>query len=149
VGARPQDYFRVSVADLPGLIDGASENRGLGHRFLQHVERTKVLVLVVDVAPAQEGRERAAGEDLQALLRELDLYDPGLSSRPSIVVANKMDSRFAARGLESLRRAAPESAQGRVIPVSALTGVGVPEFVRALRLLVEGQPPRASREAAA
>jgi len=130
------DGRRVTVADLPGLVDGAHENRGLGHEFLQHVERTKVLVYVIDVCPTFEGRERSAGEDFVSLRNELELYQTGLSQRPSIIVANKMDSRNASRGLESLKRAAPSDSL--IIPISTMTGVGLPEFVRALRGRVVG-----------
>ena len=81
-------YQRVTVADIPGLIEGAHANVGLGHDFLRHIVRCKLLVFVLDMA-GSEGREPI--EDLQKLRKELDLYDPKLSERPWIVVANKMD----------------------------------------------------------
>ena len=81
-------YQRVTVADIPGLIEGAHANIGLGHDFLRHIVRCQLLVFVLDMA-GSEGREPL--EDLQKLRKELDLYDPKLSERPWIVVANKMD----------------------------------------------------------
>ncbi len=82
------DYRRVTVADIPGLIEGAHADVGLGHDFLRHIVRCKLLIFVLDMA-GSEGREPL--EDLQKLRKELDLYDPTLSERPWIVVANKMD----------------------------------------------------------
>jgi GTP-binding protein len=81
-------FQRVTVADIPGLIEGAHANVGLGHDFLRHIVRCKLLVFVLDMA-GSEGREPI--EDLQKLRKELDLYDPRLAERPWIVVANKMD----------------------------------------------------------
>src|SRR4029453_19263033 len=81
-------YRRATVADIPGLIEGAHRGLGLGHEFLRHITRCRVLVFVVDVA-GSEGRNPV--EDLQNLRREIDLYDPILSARPWFVVANKMD----------------------------------------------------------
>ncbi|KAI9907078.1 hypothetical protein PsorP6_004326 [Peronosclerospora sorghi] len=82
------DTFRLSVADIPGLIDGAHRNVGLGHDFLRHIERTKLLMYVLDTA-GSEGRDPL--EDFSHLQKELELYAPGISSRPSLIVANKMD----------------------------------------------------------
>ena len=81
-------YRRVTVADIPGLIEGAHANVGLGHDFLRHIVRCKLLIFVLDMA-GSEGREPL--DDLQKLRKELDLYDPTLSERQWIVVANKMD----------------------------------------------------------
>jgi GTPase len=82
------DLERVTVADIPGLIDGAHENRGLGHDFLKHIERTKVLLYVVDAA-GTEGRDPAT--DLRHLINELRLYDEELLTKPALVFANKHD----------------------------------------------------------
>ncbi|KAK1948314.1 Serine/threonine-protein kinase ICK [Phytophthora citrophthora] len=82
------DTFRLSVADIPGLIDGAHRNVGLGHDFLRHIERTKILMYVLDTA-GSEGRDPM--EDFTHLQKELELYAPGISSRPSLIIANKMD----------------------------------------------------------
>lgn len=115
----------ISVADIPGLIEGAHEDKGLGHDFLRHIERTAFLVYVIDVTT---GPQRACAA-LSVLKRELDLYLPGLASRASCVVANKMDvrSRHARDGLLALVNAVGE--QTCVFPVSAKYGVGVDDVV--------------------
>ena len=81
-------YHRATIADIPGLIEGAHRNVGLGHDFLRHITRCKVLLFVVDTA-GSEGRHPI--EDLQNLRREIDLFDPRLSQRPWYIIANKMD----------------------------------------------------------
>ncbi|KAJ2542032.1 GTPase of the mitochondrial inner membrane that associates with the large ribosomal subunit, partial [Coemansia sp. RSA 1878] len=86
-----RDTFQMTVADIPGLIPGAHRNVGLGHSFLRHVERSRVLVYIVDVS------RHEPWNDLLALQQELDLYHKGLSSRPSLVVANKADMGDQAR----------------------------------------------------
>lgn len=83
-----QDTVRLRVADIPGLIDGAHRNRGLGHEFLRHVSRTRALMFVVDAA-GSEGRDPV--EDLMSLKEELRLYDGELAEKPAFVVANKTD----------------------------------------------------------
>lgn len=83
-----QDTIRLRVADIPGLIDGAHRNRGLGHEFLRHVARTRALIFVVDAA-GSEGRDPV--EDLNSLKEELRLYDGELAGKPAFVVANKTD----------------------------------------------------------
>ena len=104
-------YRRVTVADIPGLIEGAHANVGLGHDFLRHIVRCKLLVFVLDMA-GSEGRGPL--EDLQKLRRELDLYDPKLSERPWIVVANKMDLPGA---LEKLKHFKTRYKKLEVIPI--------------------------------
>ncbi|MFV0416361.1 MAG: GTPase ObgE, partial [Chthoniobacterales bacterium] len=83
------DYERLTVADIPGLIDGAHENKGLGHEFLRHIMRCRHLLFVIDMA-GTDGRNPL--EDVQHLRKELDLYDPLLSRKPWSIVANKMDA---------------------------------------------------------
>ena len=90
------DYRRATVADIPGLIDGAHQNLGLGHAFLRHITRCRLLLFVLDMA-GSEGRNPI--EDLQHLRREIDLYDARLSLRPWWIVANKMDLPEAAENL--------------------------------------------------
>ena len=77
------------MADIPGLIEGASEGIGLGHSFLKHIERTKVLIHVVDAA-STEGRDPVA--DIRAINKELEAYNPELLSRPQVIAANKVDA---------------------------------------------------------
>src|SRR4029079_17646594 len=86
------DYFRLTVCDVPGLIEGAHQNVGLGHEFLRHIERCKVLVLLLDMA-GTDGRAPCA--DFKQHLMEVALYDPALLEKPRLVVANKMDEPAA------------------------------------------------------
>lgn len=119
------DYRRATVADIPGLIEGASENRGLGHEFLRHIVRCKLLLFVLDMA-GSEGRDPIA--DFQSLRKELDLYDPMLSERPFAVAANKMDLEGAK---ENLKRFKTKFRKARVIPISADKNEGL-EGIRAV-----------------
>lgn len=95
------DFTRFTVADIPGLIEGAHLNIGLGHDFLRHIERCTVLVYVLDMAGVDQ---RNPGEDLLALQRELELYKEGLSSRAAFIIANKMDLPESRRLLAALKR---------------------------------------------
>ncbi len=104
------------VADLPGLIEGASEGKGLGHQFLRHVERTRLLLHVIDIS-AIEGRDPY--EDFQSLNKELKSYGAGLEKRPQIVVANKMDAPDAEANLERFKEKVP--AEVEIVPISAYT----------------------------
>lgn len=113
-------YQRLTVADIPGLIEGASENVGLGHEFLRHIVRCKLLAFVVDMA-GSEGRDPLS--DLRSLRKEIDLYDPTLSDRPWLIVANKMDHADAAEQLKSFKRRFRKKIE--IIPISADRGEGV------------------------
>lgn len=124
-------FRRITVADIPGLIEGAHANVGLGHDFLRHIVRCKLLVFVLDMA-GSEGREPI--EDLQKLRKELDLYDAKLSNRPWIVVANKMDLDAATK-LEHFRS---RYKKVEVFPVSAELGEGIEELKVRLGELVLG-----------
>jgi len=119
-------YRRATVADIPGLIEGAHRGLGLGHEFLRHITRCRVLVFVVDVA-GSEGRNPV--EDLQNLRREIDLYDPTLSARAWFVVANKMDLPGAEENLKSLQDRFPKL---QIIPTSAAKGKGIDALKQAL-----------------
>jgi len=119
-------YLRATVADIPGLIEGAHRGVGLGHEFLRHITRCRVLVFVVDVA-GSEGRSPV--EDLQNLRREIDLYDPSLSSRAWLVVANKMDLPGAKENLKALQARFPKL---QILPVSAAQGEGIDALKQAL-----------------
>jgi GTPase len=115
-------YQRATIADIPGLIEGAHKNVGLGHDFLRHITRCKLLLFVIDVA-GSEGRSPV--EDLQSLRREIDLYDARLSERPWFVIANKMDLPNAAENLETLRKRFPKI---DIAPISAAKGEGIDEL---------------------
>lgn len=95
------DHSRLVACDVPGLIEGAHQNVGLGHAFLRHIERCKILALILDMA-GTDGR--APWNDYKQLLRELELFDPGLLDRPRVVIANKMDEPAAAQNLKSFKR---------------------------------------------
>ncbi len=112
-------YRRGTVADIPGLIKGAHLGLGLGHEFLRHITRCHLLIFVVDIA-GSEGRNPV--EDLQNLRRELDLYDRTLSSRPWLVVANKMDLPGATENLKALQARFPKV---QILPTAAATGKGI------------------------
>src|SRR5437588_2371171 len=112
-------YRRASIADIPGLIEGAHRNVGLGHDFLRHITRCRVLLFVLDIA-GSEGRPPV--QDLQNLRREIDLYDPTLSSRAWFVVANKMDLPVATENLDALRQRFPKIS---IVPISAAKGEGM------------------------
>lgn len=117
------------MADIPGLIEGASQGVGLGHAFLKHIERTKVLVHVVDAA-STEGRDPV--EDIKKINTELEAYNPELLKRPQVIAANKMDAFFddgsGNNPLEALRNAFEP--QGiRVFSVSAVSGQGLKELL--------------------
>ena len=113
------DFRRATVADIPALIEGAHQNLGLGHAFLRHITRCRLLLFVLDMA-GSEGRNPIA--DLQHLRREIDLYDPRLSERQWSVVANKMDLPGAKENLISFRR---RFADREVVPVSAKENEGI------------------------
>ena len=89
------------IADIPGLIDGAHRNVGLGHAFLRHIERTSVLLYVLDMGGVDG---RTPWDDLASLEQELELYLEGLSKRPSLIVANKMDLPDAEANLAELQK---------------------------------------------
>jgi GTP-binding protein len=112
-------YRRATVADIPGLIEGAHRGLGLGHEFLRHITRCRVLVFVVDIA-GSEGRNPV--EDLQNLRREIDLYDPKVSLRTWFVVANKMDLTGAKENLKALQERFPKL---QILPTSAARGEGI------------------------
>ena len=125
-------YRRMTVADIPGLIEGAHADVGLGHDFLRHIVRCKLLVFVVDMA-GSEGREPL--DDLQKLRKELDLYDPKLSERPWIVVANKMDLADAKEQLKTFKGRYKKL---EIFPISAQSGEGIEPLKARIGELVLG-----------
>ena len=113
------------MADIPGLIEGASEGVGLGHDFLRHIERTKVLVHVVDAA-STEGRDPV--EDIKTIMNELKSYDESLLERPQIIAANKIDAIYDEenRQRERIKEAFPDI---KVFPISGVSGKGIQELL--------------------
>jgi GTP-binding protein len=122
-------FRRCTIADIPGLIEGAHENRGLGHEFLRHITRCRLLLFVLDMA-GSEGRDPLS--DLEILRREIKEYDEDLARFPWKVVANKMDLDGFSDHLEDFRRRFPKI---EVIPVSADTGEGLDD----LRLMLDNE----------
>lgn len=123
------------VADIPGLIEGASEGVGLGHEFLRHVERTKVMIHVVDAA-GTEGRDPI--EDIHAINKELALYSEDLAKRPQVIAANKMDALSVDRD-ELLQRLENEfGPMGyQIFPISAVSGEGIRELLYHVRHMLD------------
>ncbi len=125
------DWKRLTVCDVPGLIEGAHNNVGLGHAFLRHIKRCKILVLLLDMA-GTDGRE--PWDDYQQLLKELKLYDPELLERPRIVVANKMDEAIAEEKLKQFKKKIKKVSP---LPISAAFGAGMEKFKAMIREAVE------------
>ena len=123
-------YRRATIADIPGLTEGAHRGLGLGHQFLRHITRCRVLVFVIDVA-GSEGRDPV--EDLKSLRREIDLYNPTLSSRPWIVVANKMDLPGAKQNLKAMQERLPRI---KILATSAAKGEGIDALKEALAAIM-------------
>ena len=116
------------IADIPGLIEGASEGVGLGHEFLRHIERTKVIIHMVDAA-STEGRNPVA--DIKAINHELYEYNPELLSRPQVIAANKIDVLNAMDGTDPIKELKDEFEKDgiKVFPISAVTGQGLKELL--------------------
>jgi GTP-binding protein len=125
---RLSDERSFVVADVPGLIEGAHRGLGLGHQFLRHLERTKVLVHLVDVSGAS-GRDPAS--DLDTVRRELELFQPTLAAKPQLVAANKMDAVDDVARVDALARRASEL-KLPFFRVSAASGAGLPELLEAM-----------------
>ncbi len=140
VGWRGERSF--VVADIPGLIEGAHAGAGLGHQFLRHVERCRVLIHLVDGAPQEEGRSPRA--DLDAIDRELALHSPALAEKPQIVAVNKIDVPEARAGAAALKRALARRKKGprEVHPISAVTGEGLDALLDAVAARLFGAQGR-------
>jgi GTP-binding protein len=133
-----KNFHRLTVCDVPGLIEGAHRNVGLGHEFLRHIERCKVLVLLLDMA-GTDGR--APWDDYKNLLHELDLYDPGLVEKPRLVVANKMDEPVAEANLKTFKRKIRKTP---VLLIAAAFDEGIENFKRTIREAVDQAAGRQS-----
>jgi GTP-binding protein len=138
------EYDRVVLADIPGLIAGANEGKGLGHRFLRHIERCKVLLLILDMAGTDTRDPR---DDYKQLLKELELYDKSLLTKPRLVASNKMDEPAAVENLKKFKKRYPKA---EIIPISCLSEEGIPKLrkellkrVRKLRVKEKKSPRKA------
>jgi len=132
---RLEDGRSFVVADIPGLIEGAHAGTGLGHEFLRHVERTRLLVHVLDTA-GSEGRDPV--DDFQVTNRELLLYNAVISKKPQVIAANKMDLEGAAEGFSRLKKAYGDKYE--IFPVSAATGRGIDTLIYRVAGLLEELP---------
>jgi GTP-binding protein len=121
----PAEYERLVLADVPGLIAGASENKGIGHRFLRHIERCALLLIIVDMA-GTDGRDPR--DDYAQLITELGLYDKALLKKPRLVAANKMDEEAARANLAKFRR----RHKVELVPISCLSEEGLPQLKKEL-----------------
>ena len=121
------DYKRLTVCDVPGLIEGAHKNVGLGHAFLRHIERCKIIIILLDMAGTDN---REPWEDYRQLLKELQLYDTGLLDKPRYVVANKMDEPQAEANLKTFKRKVRKIA---VLPIAAAFDQGIDQFKQLIR----------------
>jgi GTPase len=125
------DFKRLTVCDVPGLIEGAHENVGLGHKFLRHILRCKILVVLLDMAGTDN---REPWDDYKKLLKELELYDPAMLEKPIYVVANKMDEAVAEANLKQFKKKIKKTP---VLPISAAFDQGMTEFKNLIREAVE------------
>nr|KAF6418467.1 GTP binding protein 10 [Rousettus aegyptiacus] len=147
------DFKQISVADLPGLIEGAHMNKGMGHKFLKHIERTKQLLFVVDISGfrlSPQTQYRTAFETIILLTKELELYKEELQTKPALLAVNKMDLPDAQDKFHVLmnqlqnpkdflhlfeKNMIPERTVEfqHIIPISAITGEGIDELKSCLR----------------
>lgn len=126
------------IADIPGLIEGASEGVGLGYEFLRHIERTKVIVHIVDAA-STEGREPI--EDIYAINKELEAYNPEIASRPQIIAANKIDVMYMNPDKDDIIERIKNEFEPKgipVYPISAVSGEGLRELLYAVQNKLDG-----------
>ena len=123
-----EEGFGFVIADIPGLIEGASEGIGLGHEFLRHIERTKVMIHIVDAAGV-EGRDPIA--DIKAINKELEAYNPELLKKPQVIAANKIDAIYGDENeiIASLKAEFEEKEGIKVFPISAVSGKGLKELL--------------------
>lgn len=125
------DWKRLVVCDVPGLIEGAHQNVGLGHAFLRHIQRCKILVLLLDMAGTDN---RKPWDDYKQLLKELELYDPAMLEKPRYIVANKMDEPVAEEYLKQFKRKVKKTP---VLPIAAGFDQGLDDFKKLIREAVE------------
>lgn len=129
------------IADIPGLIEGASEGVGLGFEFLRHIERTKVIIHIVDAA-SSEGRDPV--RDIYAINKELETYNPDIARRPQVIAANKIDMIFSEDGNDPVQKLKDEfEPKGiRVFPISAISGKGIRQLLYHVREMLDAVPDK-------
>ena len=134
-----EEGFGFVIADIPGLIEGASEGIGLGHEFLRHIERTKVMIHIVDAAGV-EGRDPIA--DIKAINKELEAYNPDLLKKPQVIAANKIDAIYGDENeiIASLKTEFEEKEGIKVFPISAVSGKGLKELLYHVKELLATCP---------
>jgi GTPase len=125
------DFHRLTVCDVPGLIEGAHKNVGLGHAFLRHIQRCKVIVLLLDMAGTDN---RKPWDDYKNLLKELELFDPALLERTRLIVANKIDEAVAGENLKQFKKKIKKVS---LLPISAAFDQGMEKFRETIRKEVE------------
>jgi GTP-binding protein len=130
------EYRSFVVADIPGLIEGAAEGAGLGHRFLKHIERTRVLLILISADPSPE---RAPLRDLATLRSELERFDPELAKRPALIAISKLDLPEVREALPELQRAL-EAEGVTVSAFSAATREGLDELLNRMETLLDQHP---------
>ncbi|XP_004646883.1 GTP-binding protein 10-like [Octodon degus] len=160
------DFNQISAADLPGLIEGAHMNKGMGHKFLKHIERTRQLLFVVDICGFQlssRTKYRTAFETIILLTKELELYKEELQMKPALLAVNKMDLPNALDKFHELmshlqnpkaflhlfeKNTIPERTVEfqHIIPISAVTGEGVEELKNCIRKSIDGHANQESEE---
>jgi len=126
-----KDFFRFTMADIPGLIDGAHKNIGLGHDFLKHIERCRIFVYVLDTAGVDE---RNPIDDMKSLINELEMYKEGLSHKPAVIAANKIDLLESDEIIDEIKKEFPNYS---VFPISAKENSTAVELVQELRTMLE------------
>ena len=141
LGVVDTDNGGFVIADIPGLVEGASEGVGLGHEFLRHIERTRVMIHIVDAA-STEGRDPI--EDVYKINKELEAYNPEIAKRPQVIAANKIDCIYGEEESPVDKLKQEFEPKGiRVFPISAVSGQGVKEllyYVKELLSQVELEP---------
>ena len=130
LGVVTSEDYSYTIADLPGLIEGASDGLGLGHKFLKHIERTKIIAHIIDMSGIEE---RNPYEDYLTIRKELEKFSPKLIQKPEIIIANKMDIESSKKNLEEFK----QKVKVPIYEVSAIQNKGLDEVLKALKELVK------------
>lgn len=128
-----EDLSRIFIADIPGIIEGAHRNRGLGFEFLRHIERTKLLLFILD-ASGIDGRDPSS--DFEVLRKEIGTYNPEMLERPYLVVLNKIDTEESVQHIKDFRKKKFVEKE-KIFEISAMQGTGLPELLKAIQKLVQ------------